>query len=338
MATKKTPSARKAPAAAKAGANRRAELRAQQEAAARQARRNRVIVVTAIVVVVAVILALVLWGVGKANKSASSGATATGAQVTPPDGNSTDLSQAAWITVPGTSPLKSSALRVDIHFDYQCPWCKLTEDTYAKGLEALANSGDIVLNLHNRTFLDGGSGMDGHSSTNAAIAAACVDYVDDSKFYAYNNVIFVNQPATEGTGYTDQQLTVDFPASVGLTGDALDKFKTCYSGRQTQDWVTNVEQNNVNPVNNSSAPPAFLYGADSKLYQDPTDPNRTVYYDDPSKGTQVGVNGTPTIFVNGKSLSLGQLFIQQDASSYPTPAIGTDAASVLALLQQVANS
>jgi len=336
MATKKSPSTRKAVSGPTAGANRRAELRAQQEAAARTARRNRVIIIVAVVVVVALIVGLVLWGVGRANKGQPANSTPSGAQVMPPDGNSTDLSQAAWITVPGTSPVKSTAVRVDIHFDYQCPWCKLVEDTYAKSLESLANSGDIVLNLHNRTFLD--TGYPNQNSTRAAIAVACVDYVDNTKFYAYNNTIFVNQPSNEGDGYSDQQLTVDFPASVGLTGDALDKFKTCYSGRQTQDWVTNVESNNVGIVNNNSAPPAFLYGSDSKIYQDPNDPNRTVYYDDPSKGTQVGVTGTPTMFVNGKPLSLGQLFTQADSTSYPVPAIGTDAASLLALLQQVANS
>jgi len=335
MATKKSPSTRQVASAPTAGANRRAELRAQQEAAARKARRNRVLIIVAIVVVVALIVGLLLWGIGRANKG-QPGNTPTGAQVMPPDGNSTDLSQAAWITVPGTSAVKNTAVRVDIHFDYQCPWCKLVEDTYAKPLEALANSGDIVLNLHNRTFLDGG--YPNQNSARAAIAAACVDYVDNTKFYSYNNTVFINQPSTEGVGYTDQQLTVDFPASIGLSGDALDKFKTCYAGRQTQDWVNSVEQNNVNPVSNKSTPPAFLYGTDSKIYQDPKDPNHATYYDDATKGDQVGVTGTPTIFVNGKPLGLGQLFNQPDATSYPTPAIGTDAASLLTLLQQVANS
>ncbi|MCL2489885.1 MAG: thioredoxin domain-containing protein [Propionibacteriaceae bacterium] len=335
MATKKSPATRKTVSGPAAGANRRAELRAQQEAAARKARRNIVLIVVAAVVVLAVIVGLIFWGVGRAGNG-SANPTPSGAQVMPPDGNSTDLTQAAWITVPSTSPVKDAAVRVDIHFDYQCPWCKLVEDTYAKSLESLAGTGDIVLNLHNRIFLD--SGYPNQNSTRAAIAAACVDYADNTKFYAYNNTIFVNQPSNEGDGYSDQQLTVDFPAAIGLSGDALDKFKTCYSGRQTQDWVTNVEQNNVGIVNNNSAPPAFLYGSDSKIYQDPNDPNRAVYYDDPSKGNQVGVTGTPTIFVNGKPLSLGQLFNQADSTSYPTPAIGTDAASVLALLQQVANS
>jgi len=259
----------------------------------------------------------------------------TPVELTPPDGNSTDLSQAAWISVPG--PVKAGALRVDIHFDYQCPYCKMLEDSYAKGFESLANSGDIVLNLHARTFLDGA--FPGQASTRAAVAAACVDYADDTKFYAYNNTIFANQPATEGGGYTDQQLTVTFPSDVGLTGAALDKFNTCYSGRQMQSWVTNAEANNVNPVMNLQAPqPAFLYGSDSKIYVDPSDPNQQAYYDDPSKGNQVGVTGTPTIFVNGKPLTLNQLFTVAEASSDPTPSIGTDPASVLALLQQIAGS
>jgi len=336
MANKKTPSARKVPATAKAGADRRAELRAQQEAAAKKARRKRLIVVIAIVVVVALIAGLVIWGVSRLNKDSSRTINHSGTQITPPDGNSTDLSQAAWITVPGTTPAKSTALRVDIHFDYQCPWCKLVEDTYAKAFESLANSGDITLNLHNLTFLD--HGFPNFNSTAAAIAASCVDYADDTKFYAYNNTIFANQPSTEGGGYTDKQLTVDFPASIGLTGDALAKFNTCYSTGQTYDWVNAVENNNTNPVADNSGSMAFLYGSNMKMYVNPNDPNSTVYYDDATKGNQVGVPGTPTIFVNGKSLNLNDLFVYPDATSAPTPAIGTDAASLLTLLQTKANS
>jgi len=301
--------------------------------------------IVAVIVVVAVVLAVIHpWQpkddnvgpapiVPSASAPVDTPAGPTGAQVVPPDGNSTDLSQAAWITVPGAAPTKAGALRVDIHFDYQCPWCKMVEDSYAQPLTGLAATGDIVLNLHARTFLDGP--LPGENSTRAAVAAACVDYADNTKYGAYSNTVFINQPSTEGVGYTDQQLTVDFPASVGLSGDALDKFKTCYAGRQTQDWVNSVEQNNVNPVSNKSTPPAFLYGTDSKIYQDP---NHAVYYDDATKGDQVGVTGTPTIFVNGKPLGLGQLFNQPDATSYPAPAIGTDAASLLTLLQQIANS
>ena len=262
----------------------------------------------------------------------------TPSQITPPDSNSTDLSQMAWITVPSTNK-KSTALQVDIHTDYQCPWCKLTEDTYGQGLEDLATSGDIVLNQHTRIFLDNNasfSGLGATSSERAAIAAACVDVADATKYDAYNNIIFQNQPATEGAGFADQQLTVDFPTAVGLSGDALQTFKNCYSGRQTQDWVENVEKNNLGVVKNNNQPFTYLYGSDSKIYTDPT--SGQMYFDDSTKGDQTGVTGTPTIFVNSKPLSLNDLFTQSSANAMPTPSIGTDSASILALLQQIASS
>lgn len=338
MANKKAPATRKTPNAAQAGASRRAELRAQREAAAKRARRNRLLIAVAIIVVVVLVAGGVIWAINSnAGKNPSGTVTPSGEQITPPDANSTDPGQMAWITVPGASK-KSTALQVDIHTDYQCPWCQLTENTYAQGLEDLAASGDIVLNQHTRIFLDQNttfSTLGQTSSERAAIAAACVDVADNTKYYAYNNVIFQNQSATEGTGYTDQQLTVDFPAAVGLSGDALDTFKTCYTGRQTQTWVENVENNNVNPVENSSAPYKYLYGSDQVVY---VDSNQTMQFGTPPSGTAPsGIVGTPTMFVNGNPVSLNDLFTQASSTSYPTPAIGTDSASILALLQQIAS-
>ena len=338
MANKKAPVTRKTPTVTQAGASRRAELRAQQEAAAKRTRRNRLLIAVAVIVVVALVAGLLIWAINSnSNKNPSGASTPTGAQITPPGANSTDPGQMAWITVPSTNK-KSTAIQVDIHTDYQCPWCKLTEDTYGQGLEDLANSGDIVLNQHTRIFLDNNttfSALGRTSSERAAIAAACVDVADDTKYYAYNNVIFQNQASTEGDGFTDQQLTVDFPTAVGLSGDALQTFKNCYSGRQTQDWVENVENNNSNQVANNNAPFKYLYGSDQTIY---LDSNNSMQVGTPPSGTPAsGVSGTPTIFVNGNPLSLGYLFTQTSATAMPTPAIGTDSASILALLQQVAS-
>ncbi|MCL2490846.1 MAG: DsbA family protein [Propionibacteriaceae bacterium] len=245
-------------------------------------------------------------------------------QVVPPDGNSTDFTKSAWIQVPGTP--KPDALIVDVQFDYQCPYCGKLEQGYDQAFADLAASGDIILRYHLRTFLDRFGGNS--SSTMAGIAAACADVVDNTKYAAYHNTIFANQPATEGTGYTDQQLRSDFATAAGFTGDALTTFQACYDRRATRDWVAYSEPNNAGLVQNPNPPNTYLFGGNAPLYYDPSTGQMT---NDTTNGTAAGVQGTPMLLVNGNVISWGGLF---DANG--NPAIAQTADSLLTYLQQSA--
>jgi len=313
------------PAETAAGANRRAALRAQYEAEARRARRNRLLVVIGAILAVALVVSAILLLANR--RPGTPTPSVTSEQLTPPDGNSKDAGQQAWITVPSTNT-KADAPIVDIVTDYQCPYCALFENTYAQALDALSDRGDIVLRQHALTFLDGVQDEKLTSSTRAAVAAACVDIADNTKYAAYSNTIFRNQPP-EGTGFTDQQLTVNFTAAVGLTGDALTTFNTCYSTRQTQSWVQNVANNNHEAVANSNPPHKYLYGSDTEIYYDAS--GQVVA--DATKGTQGGVHNTPTFFVNGKQFTLNELFTSDNTSI--TPQVATDADSFLQFLQYI---
>jgi len=246
--------------------------------------------------------------------------------VAPPDGNSPDAAQAAWITVPSKN-IKPGAMIVDVHFDYQCPYCKILENGYAKPFEDLSDRGDIILRYHTRAFLDGVAGEPSTSSTRAAVAAACVDVADNTKYAAYHNTIFMNQP-TEGVGYSDQQLRVDYPAAVGLKGKALKKFQACFDNRSTSTWVRNVEKNNLSPATNLKPPNTFLYGGNDPLYYDQNGQMTT-----PDQGTQSGIHGTPAMFVNGKLVSWTALFDQTGQ-----PAVPQNADALLPVLKQLAGS
>jgi len=246
--------------------------------------------------------------------------------VTPPDGNSSDPKQAAWITVPSKNT-KPGAMIVDVHFDYQCPYCKILENGYAKVFEDLSTRGDIVLRYHTRAFLDGVAGETLNSSTRAAVAAACVDVADNTKYAAYHNAIYTNQP-TEGVGFTDQQLRVDFPAAVGLTGKALKKFQACFDNRATAAWVRSVEVNNGAPTTNQKPPNAFLYGGNDPLYYDQNGQLTT-----PDQGGQGGIRSTPAMLVNGKLVTWTALFDQNGQ-----PAVPQNADALLSALQQLAAS
>jgi len=342
MAKKKASPAKQASAAG----NRRAALRAEQAAAEKKARYRRILIAIACVVALALIAYLIVWSLNRkpaettptptpttATTAQPSTPSQTTPQVIPPDGNTKDIAQAAWITVP-SSNTKPDALAVDIHTDYQCPYCELVETSYATLFEKLNDQGDIVLRQHTRSFLDGANTAgNANSSSRAAIAAACVDVADNTKYAAYHNLLFEKQPKPEGTGYTDAQLRDEFPATVGLTGDALAAFQGCYDSRATAQWVANTEQNNMQSVENAAGPPKYLYGSDKPLCYVKDANGRWNSAECTAEGaTKLGVMGTPYFFVNSVSFGLTDLF-----NSDYTPRF-TSSAALLTFLQQKANS
>ena len=331
-AKKPTPAKKPAPAkkpggskpAAKSPLNRRDTLRAQRLAEARRHRRNRILVILAVIVAVAVIVTGLVLLATRTNPNVTP-ASPTTSQTNPPDGNN----QRAWITVP-SSNTKDDALIVDIHTDYQCPYCEVLETAFGNAFAQLNARGDIIWRQHTRTFLDGIGGQNFAGSTQPAVAAACVDVVAPDKYSAYHMAIFAGQPSKEGTGYTQTQLRETFPATAGLTSDELAKFQTCYDSQATLQWVMDVESNNLRAVPNLDGFPAYLFGGMTPN----TDTSGNVTG---TPGATIGVPGTPTLFVQGKSLDAG-LLLNVDSSGAVTPKIATDADTLLALLQQVAQS
>ena len=342
MAKKKASVAKQASAAG----SRRAALRAQQLAAAKKARRNRILIAIACVVALALVVGLVIWAINRkpadttpsptdtapTTAPASSSAPApTAPQVVPPDGNSKDIAQAAWITVPSANT-KPDALAVAIHTDYQCPYCELVETSYGTLFEQLNDQGDIILRQHTRAFLDGVAGETLGSSTRAAVAAACVDVADRTKYAAYHNAIFANQP-TEGVGFTDDQLRNTFAATAGLTGDALATFQSCYDGRATATWVANAEKNNYTAVENPDGSPKYLFGGDvASCYTQDASGKMTKAECSAEGAFPMGILGTPSFIAGSVTFGLGDLF---DTGYKPK---FTSAADLLTFLKQKANS
>jgi len=288
-----------------------------------QLRSNIIVLVTAVVFLaiglfVGWMLPGQIIGGGVTPSTATSGPTApTGPaeQIVPPDGDA----QRAWITVPSnnTSP---NALVVDIHTDYQCPYCKVTEITYGPLFKALNDRGQIIWRQHTRIFLDRGIGND--SSSRASIAAACVDLADGSKYADYHQLIFVNQPQ-EGAGFTDAQLREQWPAAVGLSGQQLETFQVCYDTQATRQFVEDVEQNNIQALPNQSPPNGYLFGGNTPIIDGEGRCTGT-------PGTEIGVCGTPTMFVQGVQFGLNEMFNSDRTPKATTPE------ELLALLQQIA--
>ncbi|MCB0892044.1 MAG: thioredoxin domain-containing protein [Micropruina glycogenica] len=238
--------------------SRREALRRQQEAQARAKRLQRIILVAAIVLGLVVIGVVGTIVVSQLNK----GGTAAGTNSSVPVNATSDAS--GIVVNPGT--FKDGVPKVEVFLDYQCPVCKQFETQFGTTLDDMATKGEIQLIYRTMTFLD--NNLRNDSSLKAGIAAACAD--NAGAYSAYHNAIFAGQPTNEGTGYTTQQLRVDFAGTAGITGDKLTGFQQCYDSRTTQ---------------------SFVEGTNEKAAAD-------------------GVNSTPTIMVNGTKLDNNTIFTQ----------------------------
>lgn len=227
------------------GLSRRAALRQQQELEERRKRNARLIGVGlgAVAVLVLVVLAVVIFqtlGKGKAE---------TANQQTPPNATAGSGIQ---VTSHGTEPA-ADAPHVVVYEDFQCPACASRSEAYAPAMYDLVDQGKITVEYRMATFMEKQIGND--SSTNAAMAAAAADAV--GKYREYHQVVFANQ-SPQGAGYSDQQLRIDFPAQVGIDGDALTKFQELYDGRAFADFVK--ASNKEFESNNIGSTPTYLVG------------------------------------------------------------------------------
>ncbi len=235
----------------KAG-GRREQLRQQAAAAEAKRRRTRILLVGVGVVVVAVVALgafLAVQGIR--------GLSEERAGVTPPNANA----EGSGIVVnPDTAQPDAPVLA--IYQDYQCPACKSFEDTFGDIVAEMAASGEVKLEYHTMTFLD--ANLRNDASYRAGVAAACADVA--GAYEEYHRVLYANQPQ-EGLGFNDNQLLAVFPEEAGLSGEALETFKSCYRGEDTGPYVRGTD----------------------------------------AAAGEAGVRATPEIRVNGKVLDRSQL-------------------------------
>ena len=216
-----------------ASASRREQLRVQQEAESR--RRRTIGIITAAAVVLAVVIIVVVVVVIVQNRGSSGGQSTPGStadQIVPPSANADNTG-----LVYNRADPAAGAPEVVVYMDYQCPGCGQASKLVEPGLEELADNGEILLTyqiLHGlyRNF-------PGDHSFRAATAATCADV--QGVFPKYSKLVFAGQPATEGDGWTDQQLGTDYPKLAGLDGDALSAFQTCFTDQATADFVNSMQ-------------------------------------------------------------------------------------------------
>jgi protein-disulfide isomerase len=182
--------------------------------------------IVAALVVIGVMVAIVIGNNSKSGSAAKGSGSAVPVGVVGGTGGGILVNPAA---------AKSNVPTLDVYADFQCPVCARFETEFGPAITAMAKAGQIKYVVHMMSFLDTNLGNDSSKrSTNAAACAA-----DAGKFAEYHSAVFAAQPAKEGDGYTDAQLT-EFAKTAGITGAALTTWQQCTTSGQHNQYVTDV--------------------------------------------------------------------------------------------------
>jgi protein-disulfide isomerase len=196
-----------------------AEEREKQKSADK---RRRVLIVGASVVCVLGLAAVV--GVVAANAGKDDSSKAGGPAVVPSGAQGKD-----GLALPvGKESAKST---LTVWEDFRCPACKAFETAYRPVIHELTDSGELKVDYHLATIIDGNLG--GTGSRNAANAAACAQ--DVGRFTAYHDVLYENQPLETDDAYAQNSKLIELAGKV----DGLDTpaFRSCVEKGTHNSWV-----------------------------------------------------------------------------------------------------
>ena len=241
----------------------RQKAKALREQHKKGERRKRLAIQIGVVaaIVVAVVLIVVALVSGN-NHSEKTQATPTNMSF---DGGikiGTDLKAFTSTTTP--TPADGKAVpNIKIFVDYQCPVCQAFEVPNSSQIESWVKTGAATVEIHPISFLDG-RGSPNEYSSRAANAAICVAEYSPDNFFKFNSLLFENQPA-EGTAGPENKDLIVRAKDAGATN--IDKITECINDKSFGNWISDT--------------------TDKVLSE-------------PLPGTDLTVEGTPYILVNGQ--------------------------------------
>lgn len=224
---------------------------ARAAAEAEQRRRDNLIRIVGGVVILVLVAGIIFFAVKGSQNNSNSASGGAGTTIVNdakiPTGTNSSSSGLPWAVPVNTAAGKPT---LSIWEDFQCPICGEFDKANGPTLEKWVTEGKINLVWRLATFIDNNyakTSPNPYSSYRASMAYGCS--IDAGKGEAYRTLVFNNQPATEGDGWTNQQL-LDFGKQVGITGDAYTTFEKCFNDQTYGQWVTN----NVVTFNNDQIP------------------------------------------------------------------------------------
>ncbi|MFF4831159.1 DsbA family protein [Streptomyces sp. NPDC001315] len=230
----------------------RERLAAEREKHKATEKRRRTLIVGAGVVCVLGLAAVI--GVVAANAGKDNGSDNEGPVAAPSGAQGKDN-----LAIPvGKESAKST---LTIWEDFRCPACKAFEAAYRPTIHELTDAGQLRVEYHLATLIDGNLG--GSGSRNAANAAACAQ--DAGKFTAYHDVLYENQPEETDDAFAKNSKLIELAGKV----DGLDtpSFRACVENGTHNSWV--VKSNKAFQAGNFGGTPTVLLNG-KNIYQDRT--------------------------------------------------------------------
>ncbi|MCX4810373.1 DsbA family protein [Streptomyces sp. NBC_01239] len=202
----------------------RERLAVEREKQKAAERRRRTLIVAASVVCVLGLATVV--GVLAANHGKDSGGSSKAGPVVAPSGATGKDSLAIQVGKDSAKPT------LTVWEDFRCPACQAFETAYRPTLHELTDSGQLKVQYHLVTLIDGNLG--GTGSMRAANAAACAQ--DAGKFRDFHDVLYENQPKETDDAYASNAKLIELAGKVsGLDTPA---FKKCVNSGAHDSWVT----------------------------------------------------------------------------------------------------
>jgi protein-disulfide isomerase/uncharacterized membrane protein YphA (DoxX/SURF4 family) len=158
---------------------------------------------------------------------------------------------------------KKAAATVDLYEDLQCPNCRNFEDAVGAQIDKDVRANKAQVRFHLMSFLDSSSSGN-HYSSRAANAALCASDISVDTFVAYHNYLYrPSVQPAEGSHGRTNAQLISYAQKVGVKGTNLTDFTSCVQDQKHKALVQALTE----------------------------------------QASKNGVNSTPTIKVNGKSIS-----------------------------------
>lgn len=124
---------------------------------------------------------------------------------------------------------------VKIYEDFQCPACAQFEASTTEQLDAAIEEGRVQVDYRLVSFLDNASSNE-YSSRAMNAALAVLDTAGVEAFKEFHDILFANQPAEGGEGWSDAQL-IQYAVQSGAEEDAI---RADVEDKAYEQWIENA--------------------------------------------------------------------------------------------------